>query len=187
MTQATVRPAHLLLAAAVAAALIVVPVGARQAATSATPAKQLAEVLQKAQLDAIAAAMPNETDVFVAAMHIPGQLLVVSAKYSAPTLLREKIDKKQYRDVYVDLNSASVPNTRKFIEDLNADGLAFEPEDNLGFDTYDNAGQSVGFDGDWKKRKMSEDEYRKVFTEADQAYAQMLAALLAQARISGTE
>jgi hypothetical protein len=187
MMQAPVRPAHLLLAASAAAALLVVPVGARQSATSATPAKELAGVLEKAQLDAIAAPMPNETDVFVAAMHIPGQLLVVSAKYAAPSLLREKIDKKQYRDVYVDLNSASVPNTRTFIEDLNADGLVYEPEENLGFDTYDNAGKSIGFDGDWRKRKMSEDEYRKAFTEADQAYAQMLAALLAQARASGTE
>lgn len=186
MAQVTVRPAYLLIAAA-AVAIVIAPVAARQTTGSAGLAQELAQTLEKGQLDAIAASMPESNDVFVAAIYIPGQLLVVAAQYSAPALLREKIDKKQYRDVYVDLNSASMPNTRRFVEDLNADGLVLEPEENLGFDTYDNGGRSIGFDGDWKKRKLSEDEYRKAFTEADQQYSKMLAALLAQAKKPGTE
>jgi hypothetical protein len=186
MAQVTVRPAYLLLAAA-AATLVFSPAVEGQTSASAALAQELVKTLEKGQLDAIAAAMPDGGDHFVAAMRIPGQLLVVSAQYAAPALLREKIDKKQYRDVYVDLNSASMPNTRSFIEDLNADGLAFEPEENLGFDTYDSGGTSIGFDGDWRKRKLSEDEYRKVYAEADQRYVKMLSALLAQAKKGGTD
>jgi hypothetical protein len=187
MAQVTVRRGYLSIVAAAVAVLCAAPAASAQTATSAALAQELAKVLEKSQLDAIAAAMPESDDTFVAAMYIPGQLLVVSAQYAAPSLLREKIDKKQYRDVYVDLNSASMPKTRLFVEDLNADGLVIEPEDNLGFDTYDSGGKSIGFDGDWRKRKLSEEEYRKTFAEADQRYTRMLVALLEQAKKGGTD
>jgi hypothetical protein len=184
MTQVTLRPAYPLVAAFVAA-MSFAPPAAGQDTASAGLAKELVQALEKAQLDAIAAQMPDGNDTFVAAMYIPGQLLVVAAQYAAPALLREKIDKKQYRDVYVDLNSASRPNTRQFIEDLNADGLVQEPEENLGFDTFDNGGKTIGFDGDWRKSKLSEDEYRKTFAQANDSYTKMLTALLQQAKKGG--
>lgn len=186
MPQVTVRPAYLLVAAAFAV-LSVAPAASAQTGTSSALAQELTKLLEKGQLDAIAAVMPDGADTFVAAMFIPGQLMVISAEYTAPALLREKIDKKQYRDVYVDLNSASKPNTRMFVEDLNADGLALEPEGNLGFDTYDKGGKSIGFDGDWRKRKLSEDEYRKTFADAEQQYTKMLTALLEQVKKGGTD
>ena len=36
------------------------------------------------------------------------------------------------------------------------------------------------FDGEWKAQKLSEQEYMKAFSSADERYAQILAALLAQ-------
>jgi hypothetical protein len=143
--------------------------------------------MEKGQVDSIAAALPDGHDTFVAAMFIPGELMVVSAKYSAPSLLREKIMKKEYREVYVDLNSAATPKTRIFIEDLNADGLVAKPDDNVGFDTYENSDGRMSFDGDWKKQKLSEDDYRKKFGEADDHYGKMLRALLAQMKNPATE
>ena len=50
-------------------------------------------------------------------------------------LLNEKLAKKDYQEVYIDLNSASVASTRVFIEDLGADGLKVDHPDGAGFDS----------------------------------------------------
>ena len=91
---------------------------------SAALAKQLSAALDAGQLDSIAAKDPSNPDTFIGALYFKGvQLLLVSAKYSAPSLLEDKLGKKDYRNVYIDLNSASVPDSKVFIEDLGADGL----------------------------------------------------------------
>ena len=69
-----------------------------------------------------------------------------------------------------------------FIEDPGADGLKAKREDNQPFDQCEMAGKRTMFDGDWKKQKMSEQDYMKAFTAADERYAQILTALLAQAK-----
>jgi hypothetical protein len=93
---------------------------------SSSVVKQLAAALDATKLDCIAAKDPARPDTFVAALYFPGsQLLVVSAKYSAPALLVDKLAKKDYRDVYLDLNGASMPGTKVFVEDAGANG--YEP------------------------------------------------------------
>jgi hypothetical protein len=148
-------------------------------------AKQLAAALDANHLDSIAAKDPSKPDTFIGVLYFKGvQLLAVSAKYSAPSLLVDKIAKKDYRDVYIDLNSASVPDSKVFIEDLGADGLKARHDDNTPFDTYEAAGKRTAFDGDWKKQKLSEQEYLKIFSTSDERYSEMLTALLAQLRPS---
>lgn len=152
-----------------------------QESKSAPLAKQLAAALDAGKLDSIAARDPSAPDVFVAALYFPGlQLLVVSGKYSVPQLLNERISRKEYRDVYLDLNGASVADTKVFIEDPGADGLKAKREENQPFDQSETAGKRTMFDGEWKKQKLSEQEYMNAFTTADDRYAQILAALLAQ-------
>ena len=159
----------------------VVPVAA-QSSRSAEPAKQLAQALDASKLEAIAAADPTDPQAFVAALYFQGsQILVVSAKYAAPPLLVAKIKEQNYRDVYIDLSSASVAGSKVFVIDAGVDGLAPKPGDN-GADSYENGTKQLQFDGDWKKAKISEDEYMKGFAEADQRYAKMLALLEAQAK-----
>ena len=97
-----------------------------------------------------------------------------------PVLINEKLDKKAYRDVYIDLNSASVPESKVFITDLGCDGLKADRNENQPFDTYEAAGKPTIFDGDWKKQKLSKEEYMKVFGTADEQYTRLLEALLAQ-------
>lgn len=185
---ANVPSAGRFVAAAAAVAVSLVSLTAQDTAgKSSALAKELAQLMEKSQLDSVAAALPNPEDAFVAAMFIPGELMVVSARYSAPSLLREKIMKKEYREVYVDLNSAATPKTRVFIEDLNLDGLVFKPDDNVGFDTYETSAWRMAFDGEWRKQKLSEEEYRKRYAEADAAYSRLLAALLAQLKKPATE
>ncbi len=148
---------------------------------SAALAKQLAAALDAAKLDSVATKDPSAPDVFIGALYFPGvQLLVVSAKYTAPVLLVDKLAKKEYRDVYIDLHSASVPESKIFVEDLGADGLKAERSENQPYDTYEAAGKRMMFDSDWKKQKISKEDYMKAFAADDERYSEMLAMLLAQ-------
>ena len=154
---------------------------AAQESKSAPLAKQLADALDAAKLDSIAAKDPSSPDVFFAALYFPGsQLLVVSAKYTVPQLLAERIAKKEYREVYLDLNSASVPASKVFIEDLASDGLKPDRDSNRPFDTYEAGGKRTMFNGEWKAQNLSEQDYKKTFSAADEAYTRILTALLAE-------
>lgn len=154
---------------------------AQDASKSSPLAKELTRLLDQGKLDAVAAKDPTAPDRFVAALYFPGsELLVVSAKYTVPVLLDEKLTNKNYKDIYVELNSASVPDSKIFIEDLLADGLKAKRETNQPFDVYDSQTLKIMFDSDWKKQKFSEDDYMKHFGTADQEYAKILTALLAE-------
>jgi hypothetical protein len=171
--------------AAVAAAVVSLTLdpAAYQAAKSQALAKQLAAALDAAKLDAIAAADPADPSTFVAALYISGsQLLVVSAKYAAPPLLTAKIKTKEYRDVYIDLSAASVAGSKTFIIDQNCDGLFSKPDDNAVPDSWEAGTLSVLFDGDWRKAKMSEADYMKTYSAADERYAALIALLTAEAK-----
>lgn len=166
-----------------AAMLVVAPfatAGWAQDAKSSSIAIELAKLMETRKIDSVAARSPAGPDQFVAALYFPGQLLVVWAKYSAPALLNEKIVKREYRDVYIDLNSASVANSKTLITDLGADGLKPRREDNQPFDAQDIAGKGFQFDGNWREDKISEEEYMKTFASADDAYAKALSVLLAE-------
>ena len=160
------------------------PVSAQESKTIAL-AKELTAVLDGAKLDSIAAREIGSDDGFVAALYYPGsQLLVIAATYSAPALLKERIILKQYKDVYLDLNAATAPASRRVVEDLKADGLfaaRSSPKDPFDFYTKGTSPR-VPFDGDWKKRKISQDDYMKAFAEADADYTRMLESLLAEAK-----
>jgi hypothetical protein len=157
---------------------------AQESSKSAVVAKQLAQALDAAKLTAIAAKDPGDPDAFVAAMYFSGsQLLVVSAKYQPAVLVAKKLENKEYQDIYIDLNSAAVAGTKVFFEDAGADGLQAEHDNGKPFDSYEKAGKRTMFDDAWRKdQKMSEDAFKKVWAEADAAYATLLQALLAQAK-----
>jgi hypothetical protein len=104
---------------------------------------------------------------------------VVGGKYASPARMKDLLGKKDYREVYMDLSSASDQKSRVFIMDLGANGLRFKREDNQPFDTADVAGRSITFDGEWGRAKISEDDYRKSYATTDEQYSQMLQALIA--------
>jgi hypothetical protein len=167
-----------------AAILVTLTAGGAFAQTSRSGplAKQLVAALEAAKLDSIAAKDPTGPDVYAGALYIPGfQLLVVAGSYSAPLLLDARITKKEYRDTYMDLTGASAPATRVMIEDLGADGLKARREDNAPFDVFSTGGKSTQFDNEWRKQKLSEEDYMKAFSAADDRYAAILTVLIAQA------
>ena len=131
---------------------------------SAALAEELAQLLNDAQQDAIAAKDSEGTDRYVAALAFPGQLIVVSARYEVPMYVEAKISNGEYREVYLDLNGASIPDTKVLITDVGADGLM------SGDDTADMVDTGSGpalFDGD---------------ADAEVQYVRMLNALIAEAR-----
>ena len=163
---------------ALAVAVLFVPtIAVAQQSKSAALATELARLLDENKLDSIAA---KTADQYVGALYLPGtQLLVVQAKYAVPERLNQMLTQKAYRDVYIDLNSASELKTKIFVSDLGANGLRFKRENNQPSDTVDIPGKTIAFDGDWDKAKISESEYTKTYQATDEQYSQMLQALIA--------
>ena len=112
-------------AAFLVAGLAQAGIASAQPATSntAAPVKELASLLAGkgggtgAQF--VAAEDPKDNSRFVAAMLLPDlQLLLVSAAYKAPVLLRERVLTKKYQDAYQDLQAASQAEGRLVIDEL---------------------------------------------------------------------
>jgi hypothetical protein len=145
---------------------------------SSEVAVELAKLLDTMKLDAIAAKI--EGDQYVGALYFPGsQLLVVKARYIVPERMDAQLQGRNYRDVYIDLNSASIKDSKTLIADLGANGLQLGRR-NQPYDTVDTGGKSIAFDGDWGKAKISEQEYTKAFEANDAEYTRMLQVLVAQ-------
>ena len=159
---------------------------AAQEPKSAGPAKELVQLLAAKKLESIAARMPDSREEFVGALVFPGQLMVVWAKTTAPSVVNEKLMKKEYKEVYIDLNSASVVESRNFVTDLGPDGLRVKPEQRQGpSDSHDMGAKSMRFDGSWREDKMSEADYMKAHADADAAYAKAVQALIEEIKKAG--
>ena len=147
------------------------------ASKSAPLASELVKLLDSMKLDSVAGS--RSTDEYVAAMYFPGsQLVVVKAKTTVPDRMKYLILQKSYKDLYVELNGAVDQTSKTFISDLGANGLQFKREKNQPFDSVDAVGKTTAFDGDWRKAKLSEQEYTKIYTAHDEDYSQTLQALL---------
>jgi hypothetical protein len=150
-----------------------------QDASSRILAPQLAGRLT-GEATSFAAPVPDQAARFVAVLHYPGvQLLVISAIYQAPELLRELIMKGDYRQVYFDLNAAGDTTGRLFIEDLGADGLAADREANSPFDiTWRDGVERTMYNGEWKEQGLSTEEYRARFEKDEAQYVELLQILI---------
>lgn len=164
------------LTAAALLTLVAVTPSEAQESKSAALVKELTNLLQQHKLDSIAAR--HAEDHFVAALFFPGQLLLISARTTAPAVVNEKLIRREYRDVYIDLNSASIPESRVMISDGGADGLRPTRQPNQPFDTHDAGGKSVQFDGNWREDRMSEKDYMALFSKADELYMSALTSLV---------
>jgi hypothetical protein len=72
------------------------------------------------------------------------------------------------------------------VEDLPPYGLKFKNGPNEPSDYYTKGTAArFQFDGQWKKRKLSEADYTKSFEEADALYARMLEAVIAELKKGG--
>ena len=153
--------------------LAVVPATAQESA-SAPLAAELSELMTAGQLEAFASKATVGDGRYVAALAFPGQLFVVSARYEVPLYLDEKIANRQFRDVYIDLNTASIQGTKTLVTDVGANGLL---ADDPGVDIFDDGSGILRLDG-----VGSGSGYASAVADADEQYAEMLQALIASAR-----
>ena len=152
---------------------------AAQEPQSAAPAKELSALLAAKKIDSIAARMPDSREEFVGVLAFPGQLMVIWAKTTAPAVVNEKLIRKEYKEVYIDLNSASIMASRNFVTDLGQDGLRVRPQQKQGpSDSHDLGAKTIRFDGNWREDKMSEADYLKAHADADTAYAKAIEVLI---------
>ena len=142
---------------------------------SAPLAAELSRVMTEQELSAIANKDTVDDDRFVAALSFPGQLLVVSARYSAPGIIQQKIADGQFREVYLDLNAASIAGTKIQITDGGANGLRAADER---VDVIDQGTGMLRLDGNPGGQDLSRDEYQDAVADADVRYTRMLRALL---------
>lgn len=173
-------------AAVLTIALFTATSAVAQDSKSAPLARELAKALESANLQTIGAADP-ETGGFVAAIYVPGtQLLVVGGRFQSSDIGNYRISKKEFRELYMDLNGGADPASRLFASDIMADGLAFKPANNGPADSWEFGTAKHEFAGA-KKAKLKDDEYQKAFSDADTQYARVLSLLIAQAKAKGSE
>ena len=169
-----------LVAALVGVLIHVAMPAAAQTSKSSSLAQELSQLMSSHKLDSVAAKSAAGEDRFVAALFFPGQLLVVSARYEVPMYVERKLENEQYREVYIDLNAASIAGSKVLVTDGGANGLMATRIENVAFDIWDNGTKMVRFDGQWRDQQMSEEDYLKVFAESDAQYAEMLEALIGE-------
>jgi hypothetical protein len=154
---------------------------AERSVRSAVLAKQLGAALLEQRLEAIATRDPDAADRFVAALFFPdSQLLVISASYSSPSVLEQKLAQKNYREVYLDLGTSQFANTSVFFQDMKADGLC--DDRNQTADILYEGGASTIFDGDWKRHGGSPQDYEQRLAAVDERYSRLLELLLTELR-----
>jgi len=160
-------------------------------AASATKVKELVALLQAKKLEAIAARDPAQAGRFVAALLIPNvQLLAVSATYNRPLDIEYYLYQKDFMSAYVNLNSSTLVAEKVFIEDAHLDGLVALPGKTLGFDTFSEDTKRQVFDGDFadpkrkNQKKISQDDYLKVYSTADEKYTKILTLLIEEMKKS---
>lgn len=173
-------------AAAFVIALLSASSASAQDSKSGPLARELAKALESANLQTIGAADP-ETGGFVAAIYVPGtQLLVVGGKFQSPDIGNYRISKKEFRELYMDLNGGAEPASRLFASDILADGLVLKPVNNGPADSWEFGTAKHEFAGA-KKAKLKDDEYQKAYSDADTRYARVLSLLIAQAKTKGSD
>jgi hypothetical protein len=147
--------------------------------TSAAAAQALLRQMEASQADAVAVRDPDRPERFIAALRLPGQLLVVSATHPSVDLVAQRLDGGDYRGVYMDLQGTPAQASKFFVHDMEADGLSLSGRGEA-YDTIYDGDDSLACNGRWKDAKLDKDEYHDRVAKADARYARLLS-LLARA------
>ncbi len=145
---------------------------------SAAAAMALAKRLSARHIEAIAVRDGQDRERFVAALYFPGsQLLVVADRFSQPQYLEDLLARKEYRQIYIDLQGAPDNSRRMFVHDFKADGLVRDESDQV--DMFSEADRQIVFTNAWRKQqRLSDRDYLEAFRRADGIYTALLTQLL---------
>jgi hypothetical protein len=146
-------------------------------ASSRESAQALVQAMSAKHMDAFAVVDPADASHFVAVRLYPGQLLLITGRYPAPTNLTYDMAQRHYAEIYSALYASVEPDGRLFVQDMGADGLAASRNDAADI-VYEQAGTQWIVDrGPSGKAR---DPYDAMYTEVDRRYAAALKLLLSQ-------
>lgn len=156
-----------------------------QTFASADAARELVQRLDAIGVTAIAAKDPTESGVFVAALYVPGsQLLVVRASHPSVDAVTYRIEAKQFREVYLDLQGTPMQRGKFFVQDSGADGIvSVLPASGVDV-LYEDGTRQTLFNGDYRAQHLSEAGYGAKLSAADKEYARLLELLRKTVRAS---
>jgi hypothetical protein len=143
---------------------------------SAQATRALTQRMDASRADAVAVRDPDRPERFIAALRIPGQLLVVSATHPSVELVAQRLARGDYRDVYMDLQGTPARDSKFFVHDMAADGVSLDARGQAYDIVYDGT-LMLTCDGRWKDAKMKEAEYLDRVSKADARYARMVGLL----------
>lgn len=148
---------------------------------SAESAARLTVLMTAAGLDAVAVEDPDESERFIAALAMPGQLLVVTARCTTATeALRARLAARAYRDVYADLHACAEAPSKFFVHDMGADGLHANLDGERTPDiVYEMAVRQILLDGNWRAHELKREAYAALCEKLDSRYSRMLTLLAA--------
>jgi hypothetical protein len=176
------------------AASLAVSLPAQQpaAGTSVAKAAEFVALLQAKKLEAFAmkdTRDPAKTDRYIAALVIPNaQIIVVAATYTRFMDVEYRLHNKDFREAYRDLNTSVYSQDKFVIEDVLANGLVAMPKRNAAADTVRIGTAELTFNGEFadprrrrpEDKKISQEDYMKRFSEADQRYSGLLDLMIEQ-------
>lgn len=166
MTPRLLTPTFLL------AITVAVPAGA-QDWKSADATHTLLQRMESSQAEAVAVRDPEQPDRFIAALRLPGQLLVVSATHPSGDLVAQRLEHGDYRGVYLDLQGTPSKDSKFFVHDMDADGLSLSGRGEA-YDLVYDADDTLACNGRWKDSKLDKRTYEDRVAKADARYARML-------------
>ncbi|MGE0812536.1 MAG: hypothetical protein AB7O93_04290 [Vicinamibacterales bacterium] len=148
---------------------------------SAPAVERLVTLMRDAGLQSFATKLDGGPDLYVSAMLFPDvQLLVVLGRHQAPGAIDAKIAAKDYQGAYADHNGSTIREGKLFVMDMQADGLAARPSSGAAFDiAYEDGERETRFDGDWKKQKLSQADYKTRIASIDDRYTKAVEQLIA--------
>lgn len=143
--------------------------------------QQLAKAMADSELTSVAARHPEGEDRYVAAMLFPGvQLLLITARSTAPAYVESKLSARDDASVYAALHQG-VAESKFFVHDMGGDGLTGAAGGVADILYLQGKDQRI-IDGDHKAAGLSAADYAKLVRESDQRYAELLAILLEAVR-----
>lgn len=162
--------------------LAIAPVQSENTAgTSSAAVGELVKAMTERKLTAIAGKDPAEPDRYVAAMLFPGvQLLVISARTQAPEYIEAQLAAKAYENAYTALQQG-IAESKLFIHDMGSDGLRGSDGGTADI-VYSRGKDTRILDGDHKAARMSASNYRKLVSDLDRKYTDMLRVLIGSLR-----
>jgi hypothetical protein len=153
---------------------IVTWAAADELAKSRDPARKLVQLLEARRLTAAATTDPQVPGRFIAAMYVPGSgLLVVGASSPSVEAVRYRIEQRQYRDVYLDLQSTPTVQGRLFVQDAAADGLTWSADGSDVDVAHEDGARTTLFTNQRAKGAA------QTYARTDAEYARMLSHLVA--------